>query len=71
MQAELIYEGHLSARISSIRWVRLNRKGQRHGVAFTSPKGRAARVVNRIGDVRVAWSERMWPDAGPELNPTG
>ena len=25
------------------------------------------RVVDRIGDVRVAWSERMGPDAGPQV----
>jgi hypothetical protein len=24
-------------------------------------------VLDRIGQVRVAWSERMWPDAGPEV----
>jgi hypothetical protein len=25
------------------------------------------RLLDRIGDVRVAWSEWMWPDAGPEV----
>jgi hypothetical protein len=31
------------------------------------PKPRATRVLDRIGHVRVAWPERMWPDAGPEV----
>jgi hypothetical protein len=31
------------------------------------PKRRTTRVVDRVGDVHMAWSEQMWPDTGPEV----
>jgi hypothetical protein len=31
------------------------------------PKRSIARVLDRIGQVRVAWSEQIGPDAGPEV----
>jgi hypothetical protein len=46
----------------------VNRQGQGRGMAFTTRSGelRVSSTGSGMCD-KMAWSERMWPDAGPEV----
>jgi hypothetical protein len=44
--------------------MRLNRQGQRHGVTPTTRSGPPLHALERVRQLRVAWSERMRTDAG-------